>query len=68
MLGILTKVSLQQTFATNHLKALITRSSGSEAAAETPRPIAWPSFFEPRLLACGARGIVGAQEMMSGRC
>ena len=33
---------------------------GSEAAAETPRPIAWPSFFEPRLLACGARGIVGA--------
>lgn len=39
------------------LQDLLDLMPGSEAAAETPRPIAWPSFFEPRLLACGARGI-----------
>ena len=33
---------------------------GSEAAVETPRSVNWPSFFEPRVLACGAHGLVGA--------
>ena len=35
------------------------RPSGSQPALETAKPITWPSLFEPRMLACSSRGMVG---------
>eukprot|EP00913_Durusdinium_trenchii_P025363 g23811.t1 len=39
------------------LQDLLDFMPGSQPAMETPKPISWPSFFEPRVLACGPRGI-----------
>eukprot|EP00434_Breviolum_minutum_P014488 symbB.v1.2.012775.t1/scaffold888.1/size154975/12 len=39
------------------LQDLLDLMPGSEAAVETPRSVNWPSFFEPRVLACGAHGL-----------